>query len=96
MNASSAEVVHPDRGRPANVLLVENLPTQIIDQQYLSLLFGQYPGFQDARLMKVKHFGYITFADDAQAEYAKQKLQGWLVTPDMPLKISSSDGPIRH
>jgi len=77
-----------DLGQPANVLLVENLPSKV-NQQYLSLLFGQYFGFQGARLIKGHRIAYIEFANVMQAQAAERSLQGYLVTPHMPLKISS-------
>lgn len=71
-----------------HVLFVENIPPEVNDQ-YLTMLFGRYPGFLEARLLRFDPAAYIQYAEARQAEIAKCSLQGFLVSPTMPLKISS-------
>jgi len=73
----------------SNVLFVENLPSEVKNEKGLEMLFRQYPGFQEARLLvKGKNVAFIEYADELQAGIAKHGLQGYMVTPDMALKIS--------
>lgn len=71
------------------MLFVENLPSEVKNEKGLEMLFRQYPGFQEARLLvKGKNVAFIEYADELQAGIAKHGLQGYMVTPDMALKIS--------
>jgi len=74
-------------GQASNVLFVENLPAEVNDMM-LTMLFRQYPGFQEARLIKGRNVAFIEYADELQAGIAKHGLQGFMVTPEMALKIS--------
>lgn len=74
-------------GQPSNVLFVENLP-QEVNEVMLTMLFRQYPGFQEARLIKGRNVAFIEYADELQAGIAKHGLQGFMVTPEMALKIA--------
>lgn len=73
--------------QPSNVLFVENLP-QEVNEMMLTMLFRQYPGFQEARLIKGRNVAFIEYADELQAGIAKHGLQGFMVTPEMALKIN--------
>jgi len=73
-------------GQPSNVLFVENLPPEV-NEMMLTMLFRQYPGFQEARLIKGRNVAFIEYADELQAGIAKHGLQDFMVTPDMALKI---------
>merc|ERR1712241_1536889 len=72
--------------QPSNVLFIENLPAEV-DDMMLTMLFRQYPGFQEARLIKGRNVAFIEYGDELQAGIAKHGLQGFMVTPDMALKI---------
>lgn len=74
-------------GQPSNVLFVEGLPEEV-NEMMLTMLFRQYPGFQEARLIKGRNVAFIEYADELQAGIAKHGLQGFMVTPEMALKIS--------
>jgi len=76
-----------DKDQPSNVLFVENLPPEV-NEMMLTMLFRQYPGFQEARLIKGRSVAFIEYADELQAGIAKHGLQGFMVTPEMALKIS--------
>lgn len=73
--------------QPSNVLFVENLPPEV-NEMMLTMLFRQYPGFQEARLIKGRNVAFIEYADELQSGIAKHGLQGFMVTPEMALKIS--------
>lgn len=72
--------------QPSNVLFVENLPPEV-NEMMLTMLFRQYPGFQEARLIKGRNVAFIEYSDELQAGIAKHGLQGFMVTPEMALKI---------
>jgi len=76
-----------DDGQPSNVLFVENLPPEV-NEMMLTMLFRQYPGFQEARLIKGRNVAFIEYSDELQAGIAKHGLQGFMVTLEMALKIS--------
>lgn len=71
----------------SNVLFVENLPPEV-NEMMLTMLFRQYPGFSEARLIKGRNVAFIEYGDEQQAGIAKHGLQGFMVTPDMALKIA--------
>ncbi|CAK9001262.1 unnamed protein product [Durusdinium trenchii] len=53
-------------GQSSNVLFVENLPAEV-NEVMLTMLFRQYPGFQEARLIKGRNVAFIEYADELQA-----------------------------
>ncbi|CAE8652767.1 unnamed protein product [Polarella glacialis] len=67
----------------SNVLFVENLPLEVNDLM-LTMLFRQYPGFQEARLIKGRNVAFIEYADEVQAGVARHGLQGFMVTASEP------------
>jgi len=73
--------------QPSNVLFVENLHTEVNDMM-LTMLFRQYPGFQEARLIKGRNVAFIEYGDEEQAGIAMHGLQDFMVAPEMALKIS--------
>lgn len=85
--AGPAPMDSTGEGQPSNVLFVENLPAEV-NEMMLTMLFRQYPGFQEARLIKGRNVAFIEYADELQAGIAKHGLQGFMVTPEMSLKIS--------
>jgi len=85
--ASGAGRTEGGNEQPSNVLFVENLPAEV-NEMMLTMLFRQYPGFQEARLIKGRNVAFIEYGDELQAGIAKHGLQGFMVTPEMALKIS--------
>lgn len=75
-----------DDGQASNVLFVENLPPEV-NEMMLTMLFRQYPGFQDVRLIAPRNVAFIEYSDALQAGIAKHGLQDFKVTPEMALKI---------
>jgi hypothetical protein len=55
----------------------------------LSMLFRQYPGFAEVRMVPGKAgIAFIEFGDEAQASVARDGLQGFKITPEKPMKVS--------
>ena len=73
---------------PNQILLVENLPEQV-NEMMLSMLFQQFPGFKEVRLVPGKAgIAFVEFGSDAQAGVAMAGLQGFKVTPTNLMKIT--------
>lgn len=85
--SSSSAKAGDEEDKPSNVLFVENLPPEV-NEMMLTMLFRQYPGFGEARLIKGRNVAFIEYADEQQAGVAKHGLQGFMVTPEMALKIA--------
>lgn len=84
---SGSQSQSPAEAQPSNVLFVENLPPEVTEMM-LTMLFRQYPGFQEARLIKGRNVAFIEYTNELQAGIAKHGLQGFMVTPEMALKIA--------
>lgn len=73
---------------PNKILFLENLPAQATGDM-LTVLFKQYPGFKEARMIPNKSgIAFIEFTDDYQAAQAKEGLQGFQITPTNAMKIT--------
>lgn len=73
---------------PNKILFVENLPPQS-NSLMLSMLFQQYQGYKEARLVPGKPgIAFVEFEDEYQAGTAKDALQGFKITPVNLMKIS--------
>jgi len=72
---------------PHRILFVENLPAQSTDLM-LSMLFQQYPGFTEARVIHGKGVAFVEFSEVFQAAAAMDALQGFKVTQTNLLKIT--------
>ncbi|EPS58040.1 spliceosomal protein, partial [Genlisea aurea] len=73
---------------PNNILFVENLPYET-NSMMLELLFKQYPGFREVRMVEAKPgIAFVEFEDDSQSSIAMQDLQGFKITAQNPMAIS--------
>jgi len=73
---------------PNRILFVENLPAEC-NQMMLSMLFQQYSGFQEARLVNGKPgIAFVEFGDEYSSNLAKNALQNFKITPTNLMKIS--------
>ncbi|KAM5583057.1 U2 small nuclear ribonucleoprotein B'' [Rosa sericea] len=73
---------------PNNILFIENLPHETTSAM-LELLFKQYPGFREVRMIDAKPgIAFVEYEDDVQSSMAMQALQGFKVTPQNPMGIS--------
>jgi RNA recognition motif-containing protein len=72
---------------PNRTLFVENLPGEATDTM-LSMLFRQYPGFQECRLIPGRNVAFADYQNEYQAGMAMQGLQGFSMTPEVKLSLS--------
>uniref|UniRef100_A0A7S1X0U7 RRM domain-containing protein n=1 Tax=Tetraselmis chuii TaxID=63592 RepID=A0A7S1X0U7_9CHLO len=77
-----------ERNPPHNILFVQNLP-QATNSQMLSMLFQQFPGFKEVRMVDARPgIGFVEFENDLQASVALSGLQGFKITPTHPMAVS--------
>ncbi|KAK1384970.1 U2 small nuclear ribonucleoprotein B [Heracleum sosnowskyi] len=73
---------------PNNILFIQNLPHETTDDM-LHVLFKQYPGFREVRMIAAKPgIAFVEFEDDNQSLVAMEALQGFKITPQNPMGIS--------
>ncbi|KAK2189893.1 hypothetical protein NP493_94g01016 [Ridgeia piscesae] len=73
---------------PHHILFLTNLPEET-NEMMLSMLFNQFPGFKEVRLVPGRHdIAFVEFENEAQAGAAKDALQGFKITPTNAMKIS--------
>ncbi|ESQ51590.1 hypothetical protein EUTSA_v10017204mg [Eutrema salsugineum] len=73
---------------PNNILFIQNLPHETTSVM-LQLLFAQYPGFKEIRMIDAKPgIAFVEYEDDVQSSMAMQALQGFKITPQNPMIIS--------
>ena len=73
---------------PNNILFIENLPHETTGRM-LEMLFEQYPGFKEVRLIEAKPgIGFVDFEDEVQSSMAMQALNGFKITPQNPMIIT--------
>ncbi|RKO83410.1 hypothetical protein BDK51DRAFT_20045, partial [Blyttiomyces helicus] len=77
----------PTGANPPNVLLfLKNLPTTVTEDM-LAMLFQQYPGFKEIRLVPGKSVAFVEYETDAQADTAKTVLHGFKITPTNVMEV---------
>ncbi|XP_028771155.1 U1 small nuclear ribonucleoprotein A [Neltuma alba] len=73
---------------PNNILFVQNLPTETTPMM-LQMLFLQYPGFKEVRMVETKPgIAFVEYGDEMQSTVAMQALQGFKITPQNPMLIT--------
>ncbi|KAI7727893.1 hypothetical protein M8C21_010182 [Ambrosia artemisiifolia] len=73
---------------PNNILFVQNLPHDTTDDM-LQLLFKQFPGFKEVRMIAAKPgIAFVEFEDENESSTAMQSLQGFKITPQNSMAIS--------
>lgn len=73
---------------PNNILFVTNLPEETTDVM-LSVLFNQFAGFKEVRLVPGRHdIAFVEFENEYMSGAAKDALQGFKITPSNPIKIT--------
>uniref|UniRef100_A0A3B4V8Q3 Small nuclear ribonucleoprotein polypeptide B2 n=1 Tax=Seriola dumerili TaxID=41447 RepID=A0A3B4V8Q3_SERDU len=88
-NASESDqsLIVPDNP-PNYILFLSNLPEET-NEMMLSMLFNQFPGFKEVRLVPGKHdISFVEFESDTQAGVAKDALQGFRITATCAMKIT--------
>lgn len=73
---------------PNNILFIQNLAHQTTDMM-LEVLFKQFPGFREVRMIDAKPgIAFVEFEDDIQSSAAMQALQGFKITPQNEMLIT--------
>ncbi|MEE6474481.1 hypothetical protein FKM82_010396 [Ascaphus truei] len=73
---------------PNYILFLNNLPEET-NEMMLSMLFNQFPGFKEVRLVPGRHdIAFVEFENDTQAGSARDALQGFKITPSHAMKIT--------
>ncbi|KAF7995797.1 hypothetical protein HCN44_006904 [Aphidius gifuensis] len=73
---------------PNQILFLTNLPDET-SEMMLSMLFNQFPGFKEVRLVPNRHdIAFVEFENEIQSGAAKEALQGFKITPSNAMKIS--------
>ncbi|XP_062568606.1 U1 small nuclear ribonucleoprotein A-like [Saccostrea cucullata] len=73
---------------PNQILFLTNLPEET-NEMMLSMLFNQFPGFKEVRLVPGRHdIAFVEFENEVQSGAAKDALQGFKITPSNAMKIS--------
>lgn len=85
--AASGPTMIPEQ--PANqILFLTNLPEETTEVM-LSMLFNQFPGFKEVRLVPGRHdIAFVEFENEVQSKAAKDALQGFKITPTNAMKIA--------
>lgn len=74
--------------QPNQILFVENLP-EAVNEMMLSMLFQQFPGFKEVRLVPGKSgIAFVEFENEMQSGVAMSGLQGFKITPTNLMKIT--------
>ncbi|KAF1788090.1 Glutamyl/glutaminyl-tRNA synthetase, class Ib, alpha-bundle domain [Phytophthora cactorum] len=78
----------PVQNMPNKILFLEELP-ESCNKEMLGVLFKQYQGFKEVRMVPGKKgLAFVEFGDEAQAAIALQGLFGFKLTPTDVLKVS--------
>lgn len=87
--ASRSTFVGPDgQTLPNKILFVQNLP-EASTEAMLSLLFQQFPGFKEVRMVEARPgIAFIEYEGEMQSAVAMQGLQGFKVTPQNAMQIT--------
>lgn len=73
---------------PNQILFLTNLPEET-NEMMLSMLFNQFPGFKEVRLVPGRHdIAFVEFENEMQSAGAREALQGFKITPTHAMKIS--------
>lgn len=73
---------------PNQILFLTNLPEET-NEMMLSMLFNQFPGFKEVRLVPNRHdIAFVEFATELQSGAAREALNGFKLTPTHAMKIS--------
>jgi hypothetical protein len=86
--AGGQRVMMPEIIVPNNILFVQNLPHETTPMM-LQMLFCQYPGFKEVRMVEAKPgIAFVEYGDEAQATAAMTPLQGFKITKENQMVIT--------
>ncbi|TPX37123.1 hypothetical protein SmJEL517_g00941 [Synchytrium microbalum] len=73
---------------PYRILYVQNLPPGVTDQM-LSMLFTQYPGFKEVRMVPGKPgIAFIEYENEEQAVVARRELNNFKLSPQREMAVN--------
>ncbi|KAL6555519.1 hypothetical protein OROHE_007191 [Orobanche hederae] len=73
---------------PNNILFIQNLPHET-NSMMLELLFKQYGGFREVRMVEAKPgIAFVEFENDERSSLAMRDLQGFKITSQNPMAIT--------
>eukprot|EP00250_Pteridium_aquilinum_P035394 c9321_g1_i1 orf=89-787(+) len=73
---------------PNSILFVQNLPHEA-NSMMLQMLFQQFPGFKEVRMIEAKPgIAFVEYGDEMQATTALSALQNFKITPQNPMQIT--------
>lgn len=73
---------------PNKILFIQNLPHQTTPMM-LQMLFSQYPGFKEVRMVETKPgIAFVEFGDELHSTVASQALQGFKIMGDNAMLIT--------
>ncbi len=82
----------PAANLPNAILFVENLPDQV-NEMMLSMLFQQFPGFKEVRLVPGKAgIAFVEFESEAQSGVAMNGLQSFKCAPPPRARLFEAPG----
>ena len=85
---AAAQGRHVGDAPPNQILFLTNLPEET-NETMLSMLFNQFPGFKEVRLVPGRHdIAFVEFENELQSAAARDALQGFKITPTASMKIS--------
>ena len=80
---------------PNQILFLTSLPEET-NEMMLSMLFNQFPGFKEVRLVPGRHdIAFVEFENEVQSAAARDALQGFKITPTAAMKISFAKKKIK-
>ncbi|XP_060695398.1 U2 small nuclear ribonucleoprotein B'' isoform X2 [Hemiscyllium ocellatum] len=87
-NQTTASTNQVPDNPPNYILFLTNLPEET-NEMMLSMLFNQFPGFKEVRLVPGRHdISFVEFENEGQAGAARDALQGFRITPSHAMKIT--------
>ncbi|KAH8396344.1 hypothetical protein KR222_008888 [Zaprionus bogoriensis] len=87
-NAENSSANTQTEQPPNQILFLTNLPEET-NEMMLSMLFNQFPGFKEVRLVPNRHdIAFVEFTTELQSNAAKEALQGFKITPTHAMKIT--------
>ncbi|XP_036402826.1 U2 small nuclear ribonucleoprotein B'' [Megalops cyprinoides] len=85
---NAAPVQQTPDNPPNYILFLNNLPEET-NEMMLSMLFNQFPGFKEVRLVPGRHdIAFVEFETEGQAGVARDALQGFRITSTCAMKIT--------
>ncbi|CAH8596845.1 unnamed protein product [Schistosoma margrebowiei] len=73
---------------PNKILFLTNLPDDS-DEAMLSMLFGQFTGYREVRMVPGRHdIAFVEFGNEVEASAAKLGLQGFNIRPGQAIRIT--------